>query len=219
MTQPWSDSYQETTNQRTEMKYKNWQCGAQTTISLNTTKTKEFILDYRRQSADPAPLHINGDRVEKVYTFKFLGAHLSDDLSWSANTSEIVKKAQQRLHFLRVLRKNNLECNLMVAFCRTTIESILTYCISAWYFGFTAADNRALQRVNTGQKITGCSLPSLECIARSRYLDRANNILKDSSHPGHHLFTLLPSGSWYRSSRAKTTHLKDSFFPDGHQNT
>src|SRR4029434_3920320 len=31
------------------------------------------------------------------------------------NTSETVKKAQQRLHFLRVLRKNNLECKLIVA--------------------------------------------------------------------------------------------------------
>ena len=183
-------------------------------LSLNTTKTKELILDYRRQSAVPAPLYINGDCVEKVHTFKFLGANLSDDLSWSVNTSETVKKAQQRLHFLRVLRKNNLECKLMVAFYRTTIESVLTYCISAWYSGCTAADKRALQRViNTAQKITGCSLPSLESIARSRYLSRANNILKDSSHPGHHLFTLLPSGRRYRSFRARTTRLKNSFFP------
>src|SRR4029434_672331 len=76
-----------------------------------------------------------------------------DDLSWSVNTSETVKKAQQRLHFLRVLRKNNLECKLMVAFYRTTIERVLTYCLSAWYSGCTAADKRALQRViNTAQK-------------------------------------------------------------------
>ena len=85
-------------------------------LSLNTTKTKELILDYRRQSADPAPLHINGDCVKKVHIFKFLGTHLTDDLSWSADTSETVKKAQQRLLFLRVLRKNNLDCNLMVAY-------------------------------------------------------------------------------------------------------
>ena len=83
-------------------------CRNNNNMSLNTTKTKELILDYRRQSAVPAPLYINGDCVEKVHTFKFLGDNLSDDLSWSVNTSEKVKKAQQRLHFLRVLRKNNL---------------------------------------------------------------------------------------------------------------
>ena len=38
------------------------------------------ILDYRRQSTVPSPLYINGDCVEKVHTFKFLGANLSDDL-------------------------------------------------------------------------------------------------------------------------------------------
>ena len=87
-----------------------------------------------------------------------------------------------------------------MAFYRTTIESVLTYCISAWYSGCTAADKRALQRViNTAQKITGCSLPSLEFIVRSRYFGRANNIMKDSSHPGHHPFTLLPLGIRYRS--------------------
>src|SRR4029434_11066601 len=58
-----------------------------------------------------------------------------------------------RLHFLKVLVKNNLECKLLMAFYRTTIESVLTYCISAWYSGCTAADKRALQRViNTAQK-------------------------------------------------------------------
>src|SRR4029434_5543016 len=95
-----------------------------------------------------------------------------------------------------------------------SVKSVLTYCMSAWYSCCTAADKSALQRdINTAQKITACSLPSLESIARSRYLSRANNILKDSSHPGHHLFTLLPSGRRYRSMRAGTTRLNNSFFP------
>ena len=72
-------------------------------LTLNTIKTKEVIMDFRRHRADPAPLHINGDCVERVSTFKFLGTHISEDISWSANTSAVVKKAQQRLHFLRVL--------------------------------------------------------------------------------------------------------------------
>src|SRR4029434_10753543 len=139
---------------------------------------------YRRRSVDPGPTPrqrgLCGEGPQ------FLIAPISHDLSWSANTSAIVK-AQQRLHFLRVLRKNNLECKLMVAFYRTTIESVLTYCILAWYSGCTAADTF------TAQKITGCSLPSLEIISRSRYLGRANNILKDSYHPAPHLFTLLHS--------------------------
>lgn len=64
----------------------------------------------------PAPLYINADCVERVHTFKFLGVQISNDLSWSANTSEMIKQAQQRLHFLRVLSKHNLDCKLLVSF-------------------------------------------------------------------------------------------------------
>lgn len=72
--------------------------------------------------------------------FKFLGVLISLDLFWSANTTATVKRAQQRLQFLRVLRRNNMERRLLVAFYQATIESILIYCISEWYVGCSAAD-------------------------------------------------------------------------------
>uniref|UniRef100_A0A1A8FSH0 Alkylated DNA repair protein AlkB homologue 8 N-terminal domain-containing protein n=1 Tax=Nothobranchius korthausae TaxID=1143690 RepID=A0A1A8FSH0_9TELE len=155
-------------------------------LQLNTTKTKERIFDFRKGRVDPAPLYIHGNCVERVHSMRFLGVQISDDLSWTANTMAVVKKAQLHLHFLRVLRTNNLEERLLVTFYRATIESILTYSITTWYAGCSAADRKVLQRViNTAQKITGCSLPSLEVIANSRYLSRAGNIIKDQSHPSN----------------------------------
>lgn len=59
----------------------------------------------------------------------------------------------------------------------------------------------------------GCSLPSLEEISRTRYLSRASAIINDSTHPGHNLFHLLPSGNLYRSLKAQTTSFNHSFFP------
>ncbi len=69
-------------------------------LSLNTSKTKELITDFRRHRSEPALLHINGGRVERVSTFKFMGVQISEDLCRSANTSAVVEKAQQQLHFL-----------------------------------------------------------------------------------------------------------------------
>lgn len=98
--------------------------------------------------------------MEKVPTFKFLKTHISGDVSWSANTIVVVKKAQQQLHFLRVLRKNRLGEKLLMAFYRSSIESVLAYCISVWYAGCSAADRRALQKViNTAQKIIAALCP------------------------------------------------------------
>ena len=41
-------------------------------LALNSTKTKELIIDFRRRREEPAPLYIKGDMVERVTDFKFL---------------------------------------------------------------------------------------------------------------------------------------------------
>src|SRR4029434_1191370 len=70
-------------------------------LSLNTSKTKEMIVDYRRRQVEEhAPLYINGSAVEKVSCFRFLRVNISDDLTWSAHTDKAVKVARKRLFFL-----------------------------------------------------------------------------------------------------------------------
>ncbi|XP_051899918.1 uncharacterized protein LOC127586112 [Pristis pectinata] len=87
-------------------------------------------------------------------------------------------------------------------------------CITAWYSNCSAQDRKKLQRVvDTAQRITDTSLPSLDSVFTSRCLGEAAGIIKDPTHPGHSLFSLLPSGRRYRSLRARTTRLKDSFYP------
>ncbi|XP_041832637.1 dynein heavy chain 6, axonemal-like [Melanotaenia boesemani] len=81
-------------------------------------KTKELVIDFRRHKTDILPLHIWGDCVERVEDFRFLGVHIKEDLTWSTNTFELRKKAQQRLYFLRVLRKNNVNQRLLLSFYR-----------------------------------------------------------------------------------------------------
>ncbi|KAI4890782.1 hypothetical protein NFI96_007797, partial [Prochilodus magdalenae] len=161
--------------------------------TLNTQKTKEIIIDLRRsRSQAHPPVYISGAAVEQVTSFKFLGTHISSDLTWSLNSSVLVKKAQQRLYFLRSLKKVHLSPRILVNFYRCTIESILTNGISVWYGNCCAADRKALQRVvKMAQRITGTQLPTIQDIYHKRCLGRARNIIKDVSHPNHGLFTLL----------------------------
>lgn len=62
-------------------------------LSLNFQKTKEIIVNFRSK-ADHPPLFISGLHVERVSSTK---VHITEDLSWSVNTSHRVKKAQQRM--------------------------------------------------------------------------------------------------------------------------
>ncbi|KAK3535520.1 hypothetical protein QTP70_016934 [Hemibagrus guttatus] len=163
-------------------------------LSLNVEKTKEMVVDFRRAQSDHSPLDINGFNVEIVKSTKFLGVHLAEDLTWSRNTCSISKKGQQRLYFLRRLRKAHLPTLILTTFYRGTIESILSSCITAWFGNCTVSDRKTLQRtVRTAEKIIGVSLPSITDIYSTCCIHKANSIVDDPPHPSHTLFTLLPS--------------------------
>ncbi len=187
-------------------------------LSLNIDKTKELVVDYRRQSREHTPITIDKTPVERVNSFKFLGVHITEDLTWSAHTDAVLKKAHQRLFFLRRLRKFGTSPRILRSFYTCTVESILTGCITAWFGNSTAGNRRALQRVvRTARHIVGGELPSLQDIYTRRCTRKAWRIIKDSSHPSHSLLSLLPSGRRFRSIRSHTSRLRDSFFPPGYQ--
>ena len=56
-----------------------------------------MIVDYRKTSTLPLPLHNGGAAVELVSCFECLCARVPDDLTWSTSTASIVKKAHPRL--------------------------------------------------------------------------------------------------------------------------
>ncbi len=152
--------------------------------------------------------------MERVSSFKYLGVNISDDLTWTTHIQTQVKKARQRLYHLRQLRKFRVSPAILKTFYSGAIESVLTQCISVWYNNATNQDCKALQRVvRLAERISGSALPSLQDIYIKCCKSRAAKILKDSTHPGKHLFCLLPSGRRFRSMMAKTERLRRSFFP------
>ncbi len=85
-------------------------------LSLNIDKTKELVVDFRRQSREHTPITIDKTPEERVSSFKFLCVHITEDLTWSAHTDAVLKKAHQRLFFLRWLRKFGLSPSILRSF-------------------------------------------------------------------------------------------------------
>ena len=71
-------------------------------LDLNVTKTKEMIVDFRRQEHSPGKTIIHNNEVEIVSKYKYRGT-IFDKLKWDDNTEEVVKKGQQRPYLLRKL--------------------------------------------------------------------------------------------------------------------
>ncbi|XP_030611226.1 uncharacterized protein LOC115798502 [Archocentrus centrarchus] len=114
----------------------------------NVSKTKELIVDCSiKQERNYHPVMIGGTAVERVDNFKYLGVHISQDLSWSCHTTALAKKAHQRLYHLRRLRDFKLPSKVLRNFYTCTIESIITGNITTWFGNRTKQDGQALLRV------------------------------------------------------------------------
>ncbi|KAK3513334.1 hypothetical protein QTP70_012376 [Hemibagrus guttatus] len=115
------------------------------------------------------PLTIMNSTVPTVASFRFLGTTISQDLKWDTHIDATIKKAQQRLYFLRQLRKFNLPQELLTHFYSAVIESVLCTSITVWFGSATKSDIRTLQRtVRTAERIIGAPLPTLQELYTSR---------------------------------------------------
>ncbi len=84
-------------------------------------------------------------------------------LKWENHIHSIVKKAQQRLYFLRQLRNYNLPQELLKKLYSAIIESVLCTSITVWFSSATKFDLRRLQRVvQTAERIIGIPFPTLQ---------------------------------------------------------
>ena len=93
-------------------------------LSLNVSKTKEMIVDYKRKRGEHASIHIDRAVMERVESFKFLGIHITKDLTWSTHTDTVVKRERQRLFPLRRLIRFSMGAQIS-KFYSCTIKSIL----------------------------------------------------------------------------------------------
>ncbi len=66
-------------------------------LELNTLKTVEMIMDFRRKPPALPPLTIINSTVTAVETFKFLGSIISQDLKWDTPINSIVKKSPTKV--------------------------------------------------------------------------------------------------------------------------
>ena len=79
-------------------------------------KRKEKIVDYRTRRTELAPILINGAVVEQVESFKFLGVHITNKLTWSKHTKTVVKRAGQSLFPLRRLKRSGMDPQILKRF-------------------------------------------------------------------------------------------------------
>ena len=139
---------------------------------------------------------------------------MDSKLNFNENTQVVYKKCQQRMYFLRKLRKLNLDSKVLKNFYICHVQTILTFSFLAWYGSLTVANTSALRKVVTlGSKLCGIQCEGLQKLYEHKARKKAISIINDQSHALAHHFQLLPSGRRYKVPMFTTNRAQRSFIP------
>ena len=90
-------------------------------VNSKTSRVKYISTGPRRSVSYPPRVE-----VERVGSFRFLGTIISSSLKWGDNLSCIIKKAHQRLFFLRQLRKFGVVCKGIGCYSIVPLSSVFS---------------------------------------------------------------------------------------------
>ncbi|KAI4887653.1 hypothetical protein NFI96_006166, partial [Prochilodus magdalenae] len=156
-------------------------------LQLNVTKTKELVVDLRRDKAQVTPISIKGVSVDTVEDYKYLGVHIDNKLDWAKNTDALYKKGQSRLYFLRRLRSFNICRTMLRIFYESVVASAILYAVACWGSRLRVADaNRLNKLIHKASDVVGVELDSLMAVSERRTLSKLQTIMDNGSHPLYH---------------------------------
>ena len=72
-------------------------------LELNASKTKDMVIDFRHNKQAFTESVMDGEKIEIVSSYKYLGTVFDNQLKFDVNTKALVKRGQQRIHLLRML--------------------------------------------------------------------------------------------------------------------
>ncbi|KAI3374361.1 hypothetical protein L3Q82_005960 [Scortum barcoo] len=162
---------------------------------LNVTKTKELVVDFRKQRARLNSVTIRATEVDIVDSYKYLGVHLDNKLDWTINTDEIYKKGQSHLFFLRRLRSFNVCRTMLQMFYHSVVSSIIFYAAVCWGSRLkTAGDtNRLNKLIRRPGSVLGVELESVVEVSERRMLRKLLSIMDNVCHLLHATLTSCQS--------------------------
>lgn len=183
-------------------------------LHLNVSKTKDMVIDFRKAPPPPTTTIIKGTNIELVENYKYLGVIIDKKLCFEPWTDHLTKKVQQRMYFLRKMNTFNVSSEMMTLFYHAFIESVLMFCIVAWFGSLSQVNkNRLGSLVNVASKISGRKQSQPVDLYKRQLQRKASAIAHSQDHPLRAQFELLPSRRRYRALGCRTKRMRMSFIP------
>ena len=109
----------------------NW--SRQNALTLNGNKCKFMMISRKKVSFKPSsPLHLGGQLLECVSSYKYLGVHISSDLSWSQHTQHVCMKAKKMIGLLYRNYYQHLPDTMLLQLYKSLVRPHLEYAAAIW---------------------------------------------------------------------------------------
>ena len=155
-------------------------------LELNVAKTKEMVIDFRKNVVPPEPISIGGTEVERVSLYKYLGIMIDDRLSWGEQVDHIVGRLNPRMYCLRKMAVFQVRTDILKMFYLSTICGVWRYCIICWGGNVTDSDKQRLERIIArAERVIGEDLESVESVYQGLLRRKLARVWDDSCHPLH----------------------------------
>ena len=153
-------------------------------LRLNVSKTKEMVFDFRLGNIHHESTYIDGQEVQFVENYKYLGININNKLDWHIHASSVISKINQRFYFVRKLNYFKVDRKLISLFYNSLIVSIVSFCVGAWGGNAVQKDINKINKITKYvSKMTGVEHDLFLDIFENYLKKKFNRILKDDTHP------------------------------------
>ena len=111
------------------------------------TKEEELLIDFRKQPPTVSPITIDGDIVERVDKYKYLGIILDNKSMFDSNVHIIYKKCHYRINCLQRLRNIGINSNILALYYQSSVETLVASCLICWYGSVSLHSKKLLHNI------------------------------------------------------------------------
>ena len=177
-----------------------------------------MVIDFRHNKNLKDPVKINGNIVDSVNSYKYLGCIIQDNFKWDKHIEMQTKKCNKRQFLLRRLNELHVDSNILTLYYNSMISSVLTYVIGSWFNACGVTLSRALEKVEKRAKRVikqhfHYKLITPVNVYNRTSINSAEKIIEDETHPLHFLFKFLPHGIRLLSPLCRTNRYQTSPVP------
>ena len=112
---------------------------------INESKCHSITFNFCGEKFPPQNLTLNGNTINPADKIKLLGVHLTNDLKWTENTSNICSKVRKKLYLINKLKYFGLQKEELITAWTSILRPLVEYAAPLWHSGLTNCDNHKIE--------------------------------------------------------------------------